>query len=49
MLVILSEAPDGRLALKSRYDPALVDVIKTMIPSFDRTWDGATKTWYPRS
>jgi hypothetical protein len=46
MLVILSLADDGRLALKSRYDPALVDVLKTMVPAFDRTWDTTTKTWY---
>ena len=37
---------DGRLALKSRYDPGLVDVIKKMVPSFDRTWDAVAKTWY---
>ena len=46
MLVVLSLAPDGRLALKSRYDPDLVEVLKTMIPSYDRTWDTIAKTWY---
>jgi hypothetical protein len=46
MLVIVSLADDGRLALKCRYDPDLVDVLKTMIPSYDRTWDGVAKTWY---
>jgi hypothetical protein len=46
MFVIVSLADDGRLALKSRYDPGLVDVIKMMIPSCDRTWDTAAKTWY---
>jgi hypothetical protein len=46
MLVVISLADDGRLALKCRYDPALVDVIKTMIPSYDRTWDTVAKTWY---
>ena len=45
MLVIVSLAADGRLALKSRYDPSLVDVIKTLIPSWARTWDGDVKTW----
>jgi hypothetical protein len=34
MLVILSLAPDGRLALKSRYDAGLVDVIKRVCPTF---------------
>jgi hypothetical protein len=46
MLVVVSVADDGRLALKARYDPGLVDVIKTMIPSYDRTWDTVAKTWY---
>ena len=46
MLVVVSLADDGRLALKSRYDPVLVDVIKNMVPSFDRTWDTVAKTWY---
>jgi hypothetical protein len=45
-LVVISLASDGRLALKSRYDPGLVDAIKTMIPSWDRTWDADVKTWY---
>ena len=46
MLVIVSLADDGRLALKSRYDAGLVDVIKHCIPSLDRTWDTVAKTWY---
>ena len=48
MLVVVCLADDGRLALKSRYDPGSRGCDQTAMPSLvsDRTWDGDAKTWY---
>jgi hypothetical protein len=42
---VLLVGADDRLALKSPYDPTLVQALKDAIPYGYREWDGAAKVW----
>jgi hypothetical protein len=45
MAAILSVGDDGRLVLRSPYDPALLDALKEAIPYAYREWDKTAKVW----
>src|SRR5215510_1137336 len=42
---VLLVGADDRLALKSPYNPALIQALKDAVPYEYREWDVATKTW----
>ena len=43
--VAIKPTAEGNLAFVAPYNPAAVDALKAAIPSSDRTWNKAAKTW----
>lgn len=37
---------DGRSTVRFRYDPAVVSLIKSTVPSFARSWDAQRRVWF---
>ncbi|GJN99117.1 hypothetical protein NJB1907f44_48960 [Mycobacterium marinum] len=45
--VIITPAPGGgRATVRFRYDPAVVSLIKSTVPSFARSWDAQRRVWF---
>jgi hypothetical protein len=45
MAVLLSPNADGRLRVRFSYNATLVELLKETVPSCDRAYDPASKTW----